>query len=96
MSAIGEVINRTIDGLDATLKRFRTTAVAVAVIKRYGDDRGSRESALITFYGTLSVFPLLLLLTTLASKIPKLLPKCPENFIIVTIPYTIPSITQSV
>lgn len=69
MSAIGEAINRTIDGLDATLKRFRTTAVAVAVIKRYGDDRGSRESALITFYGTLSVFPLLLLLTTLASMI---------------------------
>ena len=69
MSALGDLVDRSIDGLDALLRRFRVTAVAVAVIKRYGDDRGGRESALITFYGTLSVFPLLLLLTTLATKI---------------------------
>ena len=69
MSSPGQMIDRLLDGLDGLLQRFRPTAVSVAVIKRYGDDRGGRESALITFYGLLSVFPLLLLLTTLASKI---------------------------
>jgi YihY family inner membrane protein len=69
MSSVGNVIDRTLDALDRLLQRFRPTSVGVAVIKRYGDDHGGRESALITFYGTLSVFPLLLLLTTLASKI---------------------------
>ena len=69
MSAVGQIIDRSIDALDRLLQRFRPTAVAVAVFKRSGDARGGRESALITFYGMLSVFPLLLLLTTLASKI---------------------------
>ena len=34
------------------------------VIKKYGDDRGSMLAAIITFYGLLSLFPLLLLATT--------------------------------
>jgi uncharacterized BrkB/YihY/UPF0761 family membrane protein len=37
----------------------------VAVIKKYGDDRSGSLSALITFYGFLAVFPLLLLLVTI-------------------------------
>jgi YihY family inner membrane protein len=35
------------------------------VIKKYGDDRGGSLAGLITFYGFLSVFPLLLLLITI-------------------------------
>jgi uncharacterized BrkB/YihY/UPF0761 family membrane protein len=35
------------------------------VIKKYGDDRGGQMAALITFYGFLAVFPLLLLLVTI-------------------------------
>jgi YihY family inner membrane protein len=69
MSTIGGAVDRTIDAIDGFQRRFRLTALAVAVFKRYGDDRGGRESALITFYGMLSVFPLLLLLITFASKI---------------------------
>ena len=38
----------------------------VAVLKKYGDDRGGSLSALVAFYGFLSVFPLLLLLVTIA------------------------------
>lgn len=38
-------------------------------MKKYGDDRGGSAAALITFYGFLSVFPLLLLLITLAGVI---------------------------
>jgi uncharacterized BrkB/YihY/UPF0761 family membrane protein len=43
--------------------------VAVGVIKKYGDDRGGSLSALITFYGFLSVFPLLLLLVTVVGLV---------------------------
>jgi uncharacterized BrkB/YihY/UPF0761 family membrane protein len=32
-----------------------------AVVKKYGDDAGGRQAALITYYGFLSIFPLLLL-----------------------------------
>ena len=38
----------------------------VAVSKKYGDDRGGSLAALLTFYGFLAVFPLLLLLVTIA------------------------------
>lgn len=37
----------------------------MAVIKKYGDDRSGSLAALITFYGFLAVFPLLLLLVTI-------------------------------
>jgi YihY family inner membrane protein len=40
--------------------------VPVGVLKKYGDDRGGSLAALVTFYGFLSVFPLLLLLVTVA------------------------------
>jgi YihY family inner membrane protein len=36
-----------------------------AVIKKYGDDNGGYQAALITYYGFLSLFPLLLVLVTL-------------------------------
>ena len=41
----------------------------VAVFKKYGDDRGGSLSALVTFYGFLAVFPLLLLFVTIAGLV---------------------------
>lgn len=35
-------------------------AFPVAVVKRYGDDQAGRQAALITYYGFLALFPLLL------------------------------------
>ena len=40
-----------------------------AVIKKYGDDDGGREAALITYYGFLSIFPLLLLGVAILSRV---------------------------
>jgi YihY family inner membrane protein len=40
--------------------------VPVAVLKKYGDDRGGSLAALVTFYGFLALFPLLLLFVTVA------------------------------
>jgi len=40
-----------------------------AVVRKYLDDGGGREAALITYYGFLSIFPLLLLGVTVVSKV---------------------------
>jgi membrane protein len=42
---------------------------AYAVVRKYLDDGGGREAALITYYGFLSIFPLLLLGVTVVSKV---------------------------
>src|SRR6516225_9774289 len=39
-----------------------------AVIKKYGDDEGGRQAALITYYGFLSIFPLLLVGVAVLSR----------------------------
>jgi YihY family inner membrane protein len=50
--------------LDHLQRATRPTAIAVAVVKKYGGDRGGALAALVTYYGFLSLFPLLLLLVT--------------------------------
>jgi YihY family inner membrane protein len=57
---------RLVERFDAYQRRLRPIALPVAVVKRYGDDRGGQLAALVTFYGFLSLFPLLLLLITFA------------------------------
>lgn len=46
--------------LDALQRGHRVTAFLYAVQKKYGDDNGGYLAALITYYGFLSIFPLLL------------------------------------
>jgi YihY family inner membrane protein len=50
--------------IDRWQQRHRAPAFVVAVIKKYGDDRGGHLSALITYYGFLALFPLLLVFVT--------------------------------
>jgi uncharacterized BrkB/YihY/UPF0761 family membrane protein len=50
--------------LDRLQRRNRVAGVVVAVIYKYLDDQGGYLAALITYYGFVSLFPLLLLLTT--------------------------------
>jgi membrane protein len=50
--------------LDRLQRRNRAVGVVIAVIYKYVDDQGGYLSALITYYGFVSLFPLLLLLTT--------------------------------
>jgi YihY family inner membrane protein len=55
--------------LDRFQQRHRFTAFAYGVIKKYGQDRGGNLAALITYYGFLSLFPLLLLFYTVSSYV---------------------------
>lgn len=60
MNAAERVVRR----VDTFQQDHRPTAFTFGVIKKFGDDRGGSLAALITYYGFLAVFPLLLLLTT--------------------------------
>jgi YihY family inner membrane protein len=51
--------------LDAFQRRHRVVGFPLAVLNKYADDQGSYLAALITYYGFLSLFPLLLLLVTI-------------------------------
>src|SRR4051795_6667692 len=61
---------------DLLQRRHRVLAFPWAVVKKYGEDAGGRHAALITYYGFLSIFPLLLVavsvLTTVLVDHPKL------------------------
>ncbi|HYH74757.1 MAG TPA: YihY/virulence factor BrkB family protein [Candidatus Saccharimonadales bacterium] len=50
--------------LDAFQQRHPVVGFPYAVIKKFGDDNGGFQAALITYYGFLSLFPLLLVLVT--------------------------------
>ncbi len=50
--------------LDRWQQRHGPTAFVVAVGKKFGEDRGGSLAALLTYYGFLSIFPLLLVFVT--------------------------------
>lgn len=50
--------------LESLQRRNRAVSVAIAIIYKYLDDQGGYLAALITYYGFVSLFPMLLLLTT--------------------------------
>jgi uncharacterized BrkB/YihY/UPF0761 family membrane protein len=50
--------------LDKVQQRSRAARFALAVVYKYLDDQGGYLAALITYYAFVSLFPLLLLLTT--------------------------------
>ncbi|MFJ5924923.1 YihY/virulence factor BrkB family protein [Kitasatospora sp. NPDC092948] len=57
-------IERALRAVDRTQQQHRPLAAVFGVIKKYGDDRGGLLAALITYYGFVSLIPLLLLLST--------------------------------
>jgi uncharacterized BrkB/YihY/UPF0761 family membrane protein len=50
---------------DAYQRQHRWAGLPLAVLYKFFDDQGSYLAAQITYYGVVSLFPLLLLLTTL-------------------------------
>jgi YihY family inner membrane protein len=51
--------------IDRWQQRGRVVPVIFGVVKKYGDDRGTALAAQVAFYGFISMFPLLLILTTI-------------------------------
>ncbi len=59
------ILQKTIAKIDRWQRRHKFTAFPYAVIKKYGEDEAGHQAALLTYYGFLSLFPLLLVITTL-------------------------------
>jgi len=58
-------LERGVRTVDRAQQRFGPAGFVFGVVKKFGDDRAGSLAALITFYGFLSLFPLLLLLVTI-------------------------------
>jgi len=57
-------LKRFMRTVDRVQQSHRGLAFTYGVVKKYGDDNGGSLAALLTYYGFLSVFPLLLVLVT--------------------------------
>jgi uncharacterized BrkB/YihY/UPF0761 family membrane protein len=58
------VVEHGVRSIDGWQQRHRVPAVAFGVVKKFGDDRSPSLAVLLTYYGFMSLFPLLLVLTT--------------------------------
>jgi len=54
-----------VEKVDAFQRRHPAVGFPIAVVYKYADDQGNYLAALVTYYALLSLFPLLLLLTTI-------------------------------
>ena len=59
-------IDEHLDRIDRFQRTHRVLAFPYAVIKKYGEDQGGYQAVLLTYYAFLSLFPLLLVVTTIA------------------------------
>jgi uncharacterized BrkB/YihY/UPF0761 family membrane protein len=62
-------MDKLIARLDQLQRRYRPIAFVWAVQKKFSDDRGGNLAALITYYGFLSIFPLLLAAFTVVAYV---------------------------
>jgi uncharacterized BrkB/YihY/UPF0761 family membrane protein len=60
-TGIPGLVNAVRDWADETQRRHTVFGFPYAVVKKYGDDEAGRHAALLTYYGFLSIFPLLLI-----------------------------------
>jgi membrane protein len=58
------VIDKLMDRLDAFQRAHRWTAFPFGVVKKFGDDQAGNLAALVAYYTFFSLFPLLLVFTT--------------------------------
>ena len=65
-SSIERRWNAGMDVIDRVQRRRKPTAFVVGVLKRFAEDRGVQLGALIAYYGLLSIFPLMVVLLTVA------------------------------
>lgn len=59
LEGLSGLVNRIIAWADRLQREHGVLGFPYAVVKKYGDDDGGRQAALITYYGFLSIFPLL-------------------------------------
>ena len=88
-------VNRIIAWADRLQRRHGVLGFPYAVIKKYGDDDGGREAALITYYGFLSIFPLLLLAVAVLSRVLADNPELRQRLITEIVPKALQSTVEN-
>ena len=69
LEGLSGLVNRITAWADRLQRKHGVLGFPYAVVKKYGDDGGGRQAALITYYGFLSIFPLLLLGVAILSRV---------------------------
>ena len=92
---LGALVNRIFAWADRVQRRHGVLGFPYAVIKKYGDDDGGREAALMTYYGFLSIFPLLLLGVAVLSRVLADNPELRQRLITATIPAALRSTVEN-
>ena len=69
LEGLSGLVTRIIAWADRLQRNHGVLGFPYAVVKKYGDDDGGRQAALITYYGFLSIFPLLLLGVAVLSRV---------------------------
>ena len=69
LEGLSGMVNRIFAWADRLQRKHGVLGFPYAVVKKYGDDEGGRQAALITYYGFLSIFPLLLLGVAVLSRV---------------------------
>jgi len=87
-------VNRVIAWADRLQRKHGVLGFPYAVVKKYGDDAGGREAALITYYGFLSIFPLLLLGVAVLSRVLASNPDLRERLITAVVPEALRSTVE--
>jgi membrane protein len=62
-------LDRVMDRLDEWQRERRWIAFPFGVVKKFGDDQAGNLAALVAYYAFFSIFPLLLLLTTVLGRV---------------------------
>jgi uncharacterized BrkB/YihY/UPF0761 family membrane protein len=93
-ASLGALVSRIIAWADRVQQRHSVFGFPYAVIKKYGDDDGGREAALITYYGFLSIFPLLLLGVAILSRVLAANPDLRQQLISATVPEALQSTVE--
>jgi membrane protein len=88
-------LNRIIAWADRVQRQHGVLGFPYAVIKKYGDDEGGREAALITYYGFLSTFPLLLLGVAVLSRVLADNPELQQRLVTEIVPPALRSTVES-
>jgi YihY family inner membrane protein len=78
---VGDAVDRVAKKVDALQQRFGPTAFVFAVLKKFGDDQGGNYAAQLTYYGFVSLFPLLLVLVTILGFVLQDNPKLQQDII---------------
>jgi uncharacterized BrkB/YihY/UPF0761 family membrane protein len=76
-----KLIDSVLGALDSLQQRYKPIAFIAAVFKRFGEDEAGYQAALLTYYGFLSLFPILLLLSTATDLIASSHPELQQGII---------------